>query len=423
MIQNRYASDALSHQISKCESVALDVALDTQFDPRHPVPTSLADAEGAFEWIQSLLEIAGVYLAQYSGSNDSDTFVVAHTLSVTLQQRYGHVLAAQVRLFLRRCLDIWMDGGDEDAVHHALLSYCKLHFDLAYEYHLVELLEARITVHIEGVIGGEYDRVFMPELQEWFTNTIVPFLNAFLSTSQRSVGAREQVDRLRSYLAESYVKVRSAELFDVIAGFPDTMVAIRELRDVANSTNYINVVGKIFGAALQRRLLHLGASTKQILDMYISVIRALRILDPSDTLLNYVTKPVRKYLRDRKDTVRTIVSSLTQSRGEGGEGGGASELHGELRRGGGSLSLGLGASDDEDEAINTCEQWKPAKRHPDIAFTSGRGYDILALLVSIYGSTDLFVQEYRNLLSEKLIQLINYDADIEISTLELLKIR
>lgn len=80
-------------------------------------------------------------------------------------------------------------------------------------------------------------------------------------------------------------------------------------------------------------------------------------------------------------------------------------------------------SDEEDISGNSCEEWQPAKRHPDISYSQGRGYDIVALLVSIYVSTDLFVSEYRALLSEKLLQLTEYDGDAEISTLELLKIR
>jgi anaphase-promoting complex subunit 2 len=49
--------------------------------------------------------------------------------------------------------------------------------------------------------------------------------------------------------------------------------------------------------------------------------------------------------------------------------------------------------------------------------------DILALLVSIYGSSDLFIVEYRSLLAEKLITNLKYHTDQEVVNLELLKIR
>ena len=75
-----------------------------------------------------------------------------------------------------------------------------------------------------------------------------------------------------------------------------------------------------------------------------AMIKALRVLDPSDLLLNHVAGPVRRYLKQRKDAVRlaaimhaykkmnrtssicrSIVSSLTQ--------GVDSELYGELKKG------------------------------------------------------------------------------------------
>lgn len=39
-------------------------------------------------------------------------------------------------------------------------------------------------------------------------------------------------------------------------------------------------------------------------DFYVAMIKALRVLDPSDLLLNHVAGPVREYLRHRKDAVR-----------------------------------------------------------------------------------------------------------------------
>jgi anaphase-promoting complex subunit 2 len=50
-------------------------------------------------------------------------------------------------------------------------------------------------------------------------------------------------------------------------------------------------------------LLHPGATTTQIIDVYIAIIKVLRILDPSDAVLDAVCLPVRNYLRGRRDTV------------------------------------------------------------------------------------------------------------------------
>lgn len=49
--------------------------------------------------------------------------------------------------------------------------------------------------------------------------------------------------------------------------------------------------------------------------------------------------------------------------------------------------------------------------------------DIISMLVNIYGSQDLFVNEYRTLLADRLLSQLNYHTEREIRHLELLKRR
>lgn len=51
--------------------------------------------------------------------------------------------------------------------------------------------------------------------------------------------------------------------------------------------------------------------------------------------------------------------------------------------------------------------------------------DVLALLVSIYSSTDVFIDEYRSILASRLQGFSDstFSIDAEIATVELLKIR
>ena len=76
---------------------------------------------------------------------------------------------------------------------------------------------------------------------------------------------------------------------------------------------------------LQQRLLHPGANTSQIIDVYVAAIKALRLLDPTGVLLESVSESVKDYLRGRHDTVRCIVGSLTDDT--------SSDLFEELGRG------------------------------------------------------------------------------------------
>lgn len=54
---------------------------------------------------------------------------------------------------------------------------------------------------------------------------------------------------------------------------------------------------------------------------------------------------------------------------------------------------------------------------------SGGTGDILSMLVGIYGSKELFVNEYRVMLADKLLANLDFDTDKEVHNLELLKLR
>lgn len=54
---------------------------------------------------------------------------------------------------------------------------------------------------------------------------------------------------------------------------------------------------------------------------------------------------------------------------------------------------------------------------------TSRSADIISMVVDIYGSKELFVREYRQLLAERLLNQLDFDPEKEIRNLELLKLR
>ena len=70
-----------------------------------------------------------------------------------------------------------------------------------------------------------------------------------------------------------------------------------------------------FISSLRYRLLTAGASTNDILHQYVSTIKALRTIDPTGVFLEAVGEPIRDYLRGRKDTIKCIVTMLTDGSG------------------------------------------------------------------------------------------------------------
>lgn len=55
-----------------------------------------------------------------------------------------------------------------------------------------------------------------------------------------------------------------------------------------------------FLCSFQKRLLHPGANTADVITQYISSVRGLRILDPRGVVLEQVCEPLRSYLRQEK---------------------------------------------------------------------------------------------------------------------------
>lgn len=213
--------------------------------------------------------------------------------------------------------------------------------------------------------------------------------------------------------------------------YPESLAAIEDLRQCLANTGHHTKLVESFRTALRHRLLTAGAATTDILLQYISTIKALRTMDHTGVFLEAVGEPIREYLRSRKDTIRCIVTMLTDDTGAGGAstlGGVGESLLEELSRGTTVMdnvdSEDEGVVDDE-EAWAAAERWEPdpVEADPSRTSKSRRSMDIIGMLVGIYGSKELFVNEYRIMLAEKLLSKSDYDIDREIRTLELLKLR
>lgn len=91
--------------------------------------------------------------------------------------------------------------------------------------------------------------------------------------------------------------------------------AIEDLKLCLEYTGQHSKLVESFISALKYRLLTAGASTNDILHQYVSTIKALRTIDPTGVFLEAVGEPIRDYLRGRKDTIKCIVTMLTDGSG------------------------------------------------------------------------------------------------------------
>ncbi len=334
----------------------------------------------------------------------------AETLNLVLFYHHGGVVQEKVKQIVVDCFQHFVNYRETSSLPYFWLLK-QMRWEYLYNEQCIEALQNIVIQKIRAFCEEEetFEEGIRDQLKLWEDDILFAFIANVFSVENTVIS-----ERVRSKVLEEFIMIRTEKIFELIMEFPDSIEALKELRDAICACGNIGPVGRLVRSTLVRRLLHLGASTAQILDFYVSMIKTLRIIDPSDALLNFVAVPVRKYLKERKDAIRCIISSLTDSKD--------SDLHSELKHGG-SLAYGV---DEDDEDLGPGDNWLPTKRHKELADASislSRGLDILATLVSIYGSTELFIVEYKSLLASRLTNSMKYVTDQEVANLELLKIR
>ncbi|XP_057950012.1 anaphase-promoting complex subunit 2 isoform X2 [Malania oleifera] len=324
----------------------------------------------------------------------------------------------------------------------------------AYASAIFLLLKAKV----HDLAGDDYRSSVLESIKEWiqavplqFFYALLAYLGESVSCDSPSLGLKSPlasrpsscypgVDapseglirwqlRLEYFAYETLQDLRIAKLFEIVVDYPDSSPAIEDLKQCLEYTGQHSKLVDSFISALRYRLLTAGASTNDILHQYVSTIKALRTIDPAGVFLEAVGEPIRDYLRGRKDTVKCIVTMLTDGTGgnPNGPGNTGDSLLEELNRDEENQENG-GVDDDinidDKQAWINAERWEPDPAEADPLKGSGtrRKVDILGMIVSIIGSKDQLVNEYRVMLAEKLLNKSDYDIDTEIRTIELLKI-
>ncbi|KIJ17647.1 hypothetical protein PAXINDRAFT_72256 [Paxillus involutus ATCC 200175] len=276
---------------------------------------------------------------------------------------------------------------------------------VGYEYIESHVLENCTGQWAEPMLGG---------LRSWMIDTIVPWmLWPFARGATNAEEAKAMMQGVGSrfdfHMHKTLCDLRTREIFDIIVDFPDSIGALQDLKECLQRVDQRAELVQSIRRAIKKRLLHPGADTKDILLSYVSTIKCLRIVDPPGVLLFKVADPIRRYLRDRPDTIRCIVASLVGD-GESGD----------------SLV------DDNEPVVPLQQQeienygdpeWTPEPIDAGPDFRASKTSDIISTIVSIYDSKDLFVKELQVLLAQRLLALKGGNVDRERRNIEILKIR
>ncbi|QCD98503.1 anaphase-promoting complex subunit 2 [Vigna unguiculata] len=324
----------------------------------------------------------------------------------------------------------------------------------AYASAIFLLLKAKVN----DVAGDDYRSSVLQSIKSWIQAVPLQFLHALLvylgdvvSYESTSSGLKSPLApqpssccpgintpseglvrwklRLEYFAYETLQDLRIAKLFEIIVDYPESSPAIEDLKLCLEYTGQHSKLVESFISALRYRLLTAGASTNDILHQYVSTIKALRTIDPAGVFLEAVGEPIRDYLRGRRDTIKCIVTMLTDGTGGNSSSSGnpGDSLLEELNRDE-EIQENAGVDDDfnsdDRQAWTNAMRWQPdpVEADPLKGSRNQRKVDILGMIVGIIGSKDQLVHEYRTMLAEKLLNKSDYDIDSEIRTLELLKI-
>ncbi|KZW04109.1 hypothetical protein EXIGLDRAFT_716114 [Exidia glandulosa HHB12029] len=283
-----------------------------------------------------------------------------------------------------------------------------------YEALVASVVCEQIERQIETLCPGKWDEPRLPELRHWLGDKVVAWLmeqysragtSASNSIPGHNVIVQEAADRFDFHICKTMCDLRTSEIFDMIVDYPDSMPALLDLKECMQRVDQRAHLVTTLRRLNKRRLLHPGADTKDILSQYVSTIKCLRVIDPPGVLLFKVADPIRRYLRERPDTIRTIVAGLV---GEG------SDLIDETEA---NAPMQTAVEDYSDP------NWEPEPIDAGPDFRTNKPSDVISTLVSIYDSKDLFVKELQVLLAERLLAITDGNYERELRNIEILKLR
>ncbi|KAF3480368.1 anaphase-promoting complex subunit 2 [Arthroderma uncinatum] len=271
--------------------------------------------------------------------------------------------------------------------------------------------------HLRLWIGNIFGRLAVQVL-----HCLKPGEHRVQSTEDHLDVTLRDVEKWQEIAITRLASLRISELFDIIVEWDISSGAIEDLKSYTTNPTTRFYLSSTFNTAIFQRLLHPGASTVEILQLYIAIIRALTQLDPRGVLLDRVARPIRRYLRERDDSVKVIVNGLLADVSDGKDHDSSNpetltELAIEL-----TSARQASLRNDSGELDWDDMNWVPDPIDAAVDYKKSKQSDVIGSLITLFDSKEVFVKELQESLSERLLNKSgNYDQ--EVSVLELLKVR
>ncbi|KAF9957994.1 Anaphase-promoting complex subunit 2 [Mortierella alpina] len=312
-----------------------------------------------------------------------------------------------------------VEALEKESQMQSYLDLCHKLEETGFAFHMTQVVTRMLYSKVESKIFTLFRRRWtMATLEsgkEWMSFVVLPFLRLTLlpKKDREDPTGRKRfkmwASRLEFYFFKTFGDLRIEEFFDIIVECPESAPSVLDLKACIEWTGQREQLKEAILVAMEKRLLHPGAETKDIIEFYICTIKYLRILDPSGVMLDHTARAINQYLRTRDDTMRAIVSCIVDD---------SSDLLNNSTEG-----IQVGGEVDDDGSDN--ETWvpEPVNAGPDLSSARRRMADIISVLANIYDTNDRFIEEFQTNLADRLLQATDFGIEREVRQLELLKLR
>jgi anaphase-promoting complex subunit 2 len=297
------------------------------------------------------------------------------------------------------------------------------HAQKAFAHAMNALLDTFISSHYLKV-DWYAKRSVVPDLMNWIENGFVPLVELVMECL-RCDDSEVESTQLRGWQEMGLVRLgraRVEELFNFVICWDRSLGAILDLKEYLKLDGAKEHLKARFSRQVSRRLLHPGVTTTYILNVYISIIRAFHRLEPRGVLLQSVTRPIRRYLKEREDTARIIISSLLIDVDDENSGKYTSsgDLSYEIAS---EMSKPFAHTQAADDEFNwTDMNWQPLPHDASPEYKKSKVEDVIYFLLTLWDRDD-FINELKNILGDHLLRCQDLEYQKEIRLLELIKIR
>lgn len=287
-----------------------------------------------------------------------------------------------------------------------------------------KVLDSFITSHYLKVDWYAMNCI-VPYLKLWIKDGFCPFVELVLEClrCEQSNVLPTEVSSWQDMALNRLGRARVDDLFDFVINWNKSLGAIRDIKEYLKVPGAKQHLTSSFSQQISRRLLHPGATTTYILNVYISIIRSFHELEPKGVLLERVARPIRRYLKEREDTARIIISSLLTDLNDetGTKFSSNSELSFEIACEMAKPIANYGQ--EADEELNWGDMnWQPLPQDASPEYKKSKVEDVIWFLLTLWERED-FINELKNIFGEHLLRCEDPEYVKEIRLLELIKVR